>query len=164
MTGEKIVILGIGNLLRGDDGVGVHTVRALGKMALPPGIELVDGGTSPELFEYLDTAEKLVVIDAMDTSDRPGSIYRFRLDDLKNEPKGMASAHDIGLMSLINLSRLTGRRIPETVFIGIQPASLGWGIELSPSIEAKIPIIVRLVMQEIRADLPNEVSIAVEAS
>lgn len=157
------MILGIGNLLMGDEGVGVHTVRALGKMALPAGIELVDGGTSPELLQYLDTAEKLVVIDAMDISDAPGSIYRFRLNDLKTEPKGMASAHDIGLMSLINLSRLTGRRIPETVFIGVQPKTMDWGMELSPDVMAKIPVILRLVMQEVQAGLPDASSIAVEA-
>jgi hydrogenase maturation protease len=163
MTGKKIVILGIGNLLFGDDGVGVHTVRALEKMALPPGTELVDGGTSPELIQYLDTAGKLVVIDAMDTGDKPGSIYRFRLDELKTEPQGMASAHNIGLMSLINLARLTGRHIPETVFIGVQPASMDWGLELSADIAARLPIVTRLVMDEVKAGLPADESIAVEA-
>ncbi len=160
MTDKKIVILGIGNLLRGDDGVGVHAVRALEKMALPPEVEVVDGGTSPELWQHFDTAGKLVVIDAMDTGDKPGSIYRFRLDELKTEPQGMISAHDIGLMSLINMARLSGRKIPETVFIGVQPASLDIGVELSADIAASLPLVTRLVMDEIGA---GQESIALKA-
>jgi hydrogenase maturation protease len=160
MTDKKIVVLGIGNLLRGDDGVGVHAVRALEKMALPPEVEVVDSGTSPELLQHFDTAGKLVVIDAMDTGDKPGSIYRFRLDELKTEPQGMASAHDIGLMSLINLARLSGRKIPETVFIGVQPASLDISLELSADIAASLPAVTRLVMDEVRA---GQESIAIEA-
>ena len=164
MTGTKqIAIVGIGNLLLKDEGAGIHVAHALQKMTLSAGVEVIDGGTSPELLPYIAGASRLIVIDAMETGDEPGSVYRLRLDDLKTGGTGLASAHEISLLSVLEAMRLTGEAIPETVIIGIQPGEIGWGTELSPELKAKIPQIVRLVLKEIGTGQP-EGSLAVTAS
>ena len=146
---KQVAIVGIGNLLLKDEGVGIHVAHALQKVALPPGAEVIDGGTSPELLPYIETAGKLIIIDAMETGDEPGSVYRLRLDDLGTETAGLASVHEINLISVLETMRLMGKVIPETVIIGVQPREIGWGTELSPELEGKIPEIVRIVLREI---------------
>jgi hydrogenase maturation protease len=156
MTGsEQIAIVGIGNLLLKDEGIGIHIAHALQKMTLPSGVEAIDGGTSPELMPYITGAARLVVIDAMETGDEPGSVYRLRLDELNIEAARIASTHEINLIAELKLMRLMGKAMPETTIIGIQPAEISWGTELSPQLEVKIPEIVRLVLREIGADRPE---------
>jgi hydrogenase maturation protease len=97
---------------------------------------------------YIETAIKLIVIDAMETGDKPGAVYRLHLDDLKTRAI-RASAHDINLLSLLDMMKLTGKRLPEIIVIGIQPKEIAWGTELSPEVEEKIPEIIRLILEEI---------------
>lgn len=157
MTGiEQTAIVGIGNLLLKDEGVGIHVVNALQKMALPHNIKLIDGGTSPELMPYITDASRLIVIDAMETGDEPGSVYRLHLDELNIETARMTSTHEINLIAELKLMRLIGQALPETIIIGVQPGDMSLSTELSPQLEAKIPDIVRLVLREIGADQPEE--------
>ena len=149
---SKVTIIGMGNLLLQDEGIGVHVARALQKMPLPYGVEVVDGGTSPELFSYIESTGKLIVIDAMETGDIPGSIYRIRIDDLTTEVAGLNSIHEINLMSILKIMRLLGKGPQETVIIGIQPRDMDCGIELSAEVQEKIPEIKRVVLEEIAID------------
>jgi len=161
MTGtEKIAIVGIGNLLLKDEGGGVHVAHTLQKVALPPGVEVIDGGTSPELMPYIAGAARLIVIDAMETGDEPGSVYRLRLDELDIESARATSTHEINLIAELTLMRLMGEALPETVVIGIQPAEISLSTELSPKLEEKIPEIVRLILKEIGADQPEDIPAA----
>lgn len=136
-------------MLLKDEGIGVHIARALQEMNLPDGVEVVDGGTSPEVYSCIESTEKLIVIDAMETGEIPGSVYRILIDDLTTEVAGLTSIHDVNLISMLKIMRLLDRGPKESVIIGIQPRNMDWGTELSPELQEKIPQIVQIVLKEI---------------
>lgn len=148
---DKTVVLGVGNLLLSDEGIGVHVVNRLLKMALPPGVEVIEGGVDGlGLMSVVTTADRLIVIDAVKGGGPPGSIYRFDPEDIKSYPVfSKVSMHEIGILEVIRLSKLVGP-IPKTTVIGIEPKSLNMGMELSPEIEAKVPKIIELIFDELK--------------
>jgi hydrogenase maturation protease len=148
---KKIVILGVGNILLSDEGVGVHVANELMKLDLPPGVTVVEGGTDGfRLIDIIAEADRLIVIDAVKGGAVPGSIYRFNIDEVKDCPPGFkTSVHQIGILEVINLSSLIGKT-PNTTVIGVEPKSLGMGMELSPEIKAKIPRIIELIKEEVK--------------
>ncbi|PIQ94779.1 MAG: Ni,Fe-hydrogenase maturation factor, partial [Nitrospirae bacterium CG11_big_fil_rev_8_21_14_0_20_41_14] len=147
----KIVILGVGNLLLSDEGVGVHVANELVKLELPPGVTVVEGGTDGfRLINVITEADRLIVVDAVKGGGAPGSIYRFDINEVQNCPSGFkTSVHQIGILEVINLSGLIGKT-PQTTVIGIEPESLEMGMELSPEIKAKIPKIIELIWDELK--------------
>jgi hydrogenase maturation protease len=148
---KKIVILGVGNILLSDEGVGVHVVNELMKLDLPPGVTVVEGGTDGfRLIDIITEADRLIVIDAVKGGAVPGSIYRFNIDEIKDCPPGFkTSVHQIGILEVINLSSLIGKT-PNTTVISVEPKSLGMGMELSPEVKAKIPRIIELIKEEVK--------------
>lgn len=148
---KKIVILGIGNVLLTDEGIGVHVANELMKMELPENVSVVEGGTDGfRLLNVITEADRLIVIDAVKGGGEPGSIYRFNIDDVKNVPSGFkTSVHQIGILEVIDLSSLIGKT-PYTTIIGIEPKSLEMSLDLSQEIKEKIPKIIELVLQEIK--------------
>ncbi|MBM4129081.1 MAG: hydrogenase maturation protease [Nitrospira sp.] len=150
MSPQKICILGVGNLLLSDEGVGVHVANELMKMELPPNVSVVEGGTDGfRLLNVIIEADRLIVVDAVRGGAKPGSIYRFDIDDVRNCPSGFkTSVHQIGILEVIDLSGLIGRT-PKTTVIGIEPKSLKMGMELSPEIKRKIPRIIELIFEEL---------------
>lgn len=151
---SQVTIIGIGNLLLQDDGIGVHVARSLQKTALPDGVNVIDGGTSPEIYSYIESTEKLIVIDAMETGDVPGSVYRIPIEDLTTEVAKFTSIHEINLVSMLKTMRLLGKGPQETVIIGIQPRDMNVSTELSPELQQKIPQIARVVLEEIKSQAP----------
>ncbi len=147
----KIVILGVGNLLLSDEGVGVHVAHELMKMKLPPEVSVIEGGTDGfGLLNIITEADRLIVIDAIRGGAPPGAIYRFNIHDLKNCPKGFKSSiHQIGILEVLHLSELIGKT-PLTTIIGIEPKSLEMGMELSPEIRAKIPRLIEIILNELK--------------
>lgn len=147
---KNITVLGIGNILLSDEGVGVHVVNELSKKTLPENISVVEGGTDGfRLMNIIMEADWLIVIDAVKGGDEPGTIYRFSIDDVKSCPSGFkTSVHQIGILEVIDLSGLIGNT-PQTTIIGIEPKSLEMGLELSPEIREKIPQIIEIVLEEI---------------
>jgi hydrogenase maturation protease len=148
---QKIVILGVGNLLLSDEGVGVHVATELMKMDLPQEVSVVEGGTDGfGLLNIITEADRLIVIDTVKGGGAPGSIYRFNIDKVQSCPSGFKmSVHQIGILEVVNLSGLIGKT-PHTTVIGIEPKSLDIGMELSPEIKAKIPRIIELVLAELK--------------
>ena len=154
--GEKIsppktVVLGVGNILLSDEGVGVHVANELMKLDLPPDVSVIEGGTDGfRLLNIITDADRLIVIDAVKGDASPGSIYRFDIDDVRNCPSGFkTSVHQIGILEVIDLSGLIGKT-PCTTIIGIEPKSLEMGMELSPEIKGKVPKIIKLVLDELK--------------
>jgi len=147
---DKVVILGIGNVLLTDEGIGVHVANELMKKELPSNISVVEGGTDGfRLLNVITEADRLIVIDAVKGGGKPGTIYRFNIEDVKNAPTGFkTSVHQIGILEVIDLSNLIGKT-PKTTIIGIEPKSLEMSLELSPEIKEKIPKIIELVLKEI---------------
>ena len=108
---QKIVILGVGNLLLSDEGVGVHVAHELMKMDLPPEVSVVEGGTDGfRLLNVITEADRVIVIDAVRGGADPGSIYRFDVKDVRSVPPGfMTSVHQVGILEVIELSELIGK-------------------------------------------------------
>jgi hydrogenase maturation protease len=148
-TPSRIVIVGVGNLLLKDEGIGIHAVEALQQIALPPDVRLIDGGTSPDLIAYTRAGDKLIIIDAAKAGGEPGAIYRFLPDDLAAEKGVLTSAHELGVAQNLSLMSLLGNKPSETIIIGIEPKEIDAGLELSPELQRKLPAIVNIVLKEI---------------
>jgi hydrogenase maturation protease len=147
---KKIIVLGIGNLLLSDEGVGVHVANELVKLPLPPEASVIEGGTDGfRLLNVITEADRLIVIDAVRGGGDPGSIYRFDIDEIDTVPSGFkTSVHQIGILEVIDLSGLIGKT-PHTTVIGVEPKSLEMSMELSPEIREKVPRIIELVLEEL---------------
>jgi hydrogenase maturation protease len=148
---KRIVIVGVGNVLLKDEGIGVHVVRALQEMSLAsPGgdVEVVDGGTSPGALDRAEGADKLIIVDAARGGGEPGTIYRFAPDEVSGEPKLLTSLHDLGLLDSLRMMESVGDPPRETVIIGVEPAEVDWGLELTPTLRGKLPDVVRRVVEE----------------
>ncbi len=144
----KTLVVGMGNLLYRDAGVGVHVVQEMERMALPSHIELLDIGTSTmDLISYLNGVEKMIVIDAMKAGGPPGSVYRCKPEDLLPKEEGPISLHEIGLLETLPMAKKMGMEI-DTVVIGVEPEILDWGMELSETVKMKIPALIEAVVKE----------------
>ena len=144
----RIVVIGVGNLLLKDEGIGIHAVQALQELELPPDVKLIDGGTSPDLIAYTRAGDKLIIVDAAKAGGEPGTIYRFKPEDLAEERASLASAHEMGVVENLKLMSLAGNEPGEIVIIGIEPGEIEFGTELSPELRSKVPEIVEVVLKE----------------
>lgn len=145
--------MGTGNLLLKDEGVGIHAVKRLKEIDLPSDVEVLDGGTSGfDLLDEIEGRKRVIVIDAVKAGEKPGTIYRFSGDDVEAKRKALVSLHDIDLADILNLAGILGKR-PQITVIGIEPKCIEeFGLELSPEVEDKIPVIIELVMEEIKKE------------
>jgi hydrogenase maturation protease len=150
----KLLVLGVGNLLLSDEGVGVHVAQELMEMNFPPEVRVVEGGTDGfGLMHVLLEAERVILIDAVKGGGQPGSIYRFEIEDCPPFPDVFkTSVHQISILEVINLSGLIGST-PRTTIIGIEPQCLEMGMKLSPKVARAIPKVIRLVKEEVAASL-----------
>ena len=147
---KPILILGIGNILLKDEGVGVHTAKKMMEMDLPPDVEVMDGGTMGlNLLYYIEGRKKVIVIDTVLVGDPPGTIYRFTDESLVDNKPMLRTAHGIDFSDVIKTSKMLGTKPEEIVFIGIEPESLDEGLELTPTIEKRVPVLIKMVMKEI---------------
>jgi hydrogenase maturation protease len=151
---KRIVILGVGNLLLSDEGIGVHIAQRMMTMDWPPEVQVVEGGTDGfGLVNVIVQADRLILVDAVKGGGQPGSIYRFEIEDCPPYPDFFkTSVHQISILEVINLSSLVGST-PRTTIIGIEPVCLEMGMELSPSIEQKIPRVIQMIQAEVEANL-----------
>lgn len=149
-SARKIVVLGAGNILLRDEGIGVHVIREMEKMDLPPNVELLDGGTlGIDILNLIEGADKLIIVDAVKTEAETGAIFRFRPEDIKTVSKGYkTSLHQIDLFEALKIAKLMDQ-YPESIVIGVQPGKIEWGLELSPELRERIPAIIDVVLEEI---------------
>jgi hydrogenase maturation protease len=146
---KKFLILGVGNIILKDEGVGVHVAHRMQQMSLPSDVEVLDGGIKGlDLVDFIEDREKVVVVDAVKAGAPPGTLFRFTDKDLAGKKGMIRSAHGIDLSDVIAIAAFTGKK-PDIVFLGIEPEDLNVGMELSPLIEKNIPVLINLVMKEI---------------
>jgi hydrogenase maturation protease len=135
----RVLVAGLGNLLLKDDGVGIHAVRAL-QREVPRGVCAVEVGTAVldalHLFEW---ADRILAIDAMQAGDDPGTVYRFGVEDV-GRTSVRASLHEVDLVAALRF--LTTRHRPEIAVLGVEPETIGAGLDLSPSVQAALPRLV----------------------
>jgi len=148
---NRVTVMGVGNDLLSDEGIGVHVIKAMEGQQLPDGVIIVNGWVAGiDLLQEIRNTEQLIIIDAIDAGDRPGTVYRFRAEEVEvliNQHK--TSLHQVDLFETLKLAKFLGS-YPETVIIGIQPRDIVWGTEPSPLLAAMIPQIVDVVIDEIR--------------
>ena len=151
----RVAVIGVGNLLRKDEGIGIHAVKALQEINLSQDVKIVDGGTAPDLIAYTEAGDKLIIIDAAKAGGKPGTIYRFHPQDLTTGSGNLVSAHELGVEQNLKLMALMRNEPSEIVIIGVEPKEIGWGTELSPELQPVIPEIVELVLKEIDMEEPK---------
>lgn len=139
----KITIAGLGNLLMSDDGVGVHAVRVLQEDA-PQDVTIADVGTAPLHAQQLFADSDLVIaIDAVENGGKAGEVYVFNLNELDNPPCN--SLHDLGLAGVLKLMPENQR--PHVIVVGVEPAKIDYGMELSPPVEKAMSLVLKTVRQ-----------------
>ena len=148
---QRLVVIGLGNSLRGDDGVGPRVVEELNRRGLPEGVTALDVGTGGlDLLLVLEGWDRVVVVDAADVGREPGQFVRFTPDQAYlAQAADRFSLHHAGLSEVLALADALGRAMPEMVIFGVQPAEIGWREGLSPAVEAALPALTDAVLEEI---------------
>lgn len=149
--GRDVLVLGLGNPLRGDDGIGPRVIEALEKRGLPDSVETLDAGTGGlDLLRVIEEQDRVVIVDAADVGKQPGQFVRFTPDQvLLSEATERFSFHHAGLAEVFSLTRALGRPLPPVVIFGVQPEDVGWRQGLSPAVEAGLPALIDAVLEEI---------------
>ncbi|MBP2653815.1 MAG: hybD 1 [Firmicutes bacterium] len=148
---EKIIVLGIGNILMQDDGFGVRVIEELGRrLRFPDNVELLDGGTLGfELLSFITGADKLLVVDAINGGGLPGTFYRFAGDEVQAYFQEKVSLHELGIKDVLAVLEMQGENIGEIVVLGVQPESIELGLELTPGVAKTIDKVVAAVITEL---------------
>jgi hydrogenase maturation protease len=154
---KRLLVLGVGNILLMDEGLGVYAVQELAKEQWPDNVEFIDGGTfTQDIFYLFQEYDRLLVLDVVRAGREPGTIYRLTEDDLvKNESQSL-SLHDIDLLDSLRMAEMLGNR-PRLLVIGIEPKTIDWAMELTEPLKEAFPNYLEVVRREIRTIL-NELS------
>jgi len=150
MHSPKIMVMGVGNILLSDEGLGVRFLDELTKLELPENVEILEGGTAGlELVHLIQDVDFLIIVDALNANAEPGALFRFQPGDLQVIPEQYeVSFHQIGIVEVLAMANVLGQA-PQTLIFGIQPKSLEWGLEVSPEILELFPRLSELVIKEI---------------
>jgi len=146
-----IAVLGIGNPLCSDDGIGIRIIQEMYNSGMYKTIDLIDGGTSPDLLSLLDEkVERLIIVDALKGGKKPGSIYRLVITDENIAEESPVSLHGLGVLDSLKMMKRLDLHRPEVIIVGIEPVDISHSLKLSPLLEALIPDIIYAVEKEIR--------------
>lgn len=149
----KTVVLGIGNILLTDEGVGVRVIEALERdYVLPPEVEVIDGGTcGMEMLEQLEDLDGLVVVDCVRCKQPPATPVLLKGDDVPVFFKTKLSPHQVSLSDVLASLEFTDRAPKSIAIVGMQPVSMSLGMELSPEVEARVPDLLAMTLAELAA-------------
>lgn len=149
---RRIGVIGLGNVLMGDDGLGPYTVRTLESgYDLPSGVSVLDLGTpGPELADYLRDFAAIIVVDTLRADGPPGSVRTCRRPEIVSVPTSpRISPHEPGLREALLSTDLTGDGPQEVLLVGVNPEVLAQGTGLSPAVRAALPLVKRIVVDEL---------------
>ncbi len=149
----KTAVLGVGNILLSDEGIGVRAVEALGeRYELPADVEIIDGGTMGlDLLPFIEHKERLLIVDAVNIGEPPGTIAVIEGDDI---PKFLAikmSVHQIGLPEMLSAAKIMGILPREMCLVGIQPKTMETGVLFSDEIENSFERLMKAVTDRLSA-------------
>ncbi|MGO8955141.1 MAG: HyaD/HybD family hydrogenase maturation endopeptidase [Rhodomicrobium sp.] len=149
----RAVVLGVGNILLSDEGIGVHAVNALAaRYDLPPEVEVIDGGTSAmDCLDRIASSDLLLIADCVRSGREPGSLTRLGDSEIKAFFRTKISPHQVGLSDVLATLALHGLAPARTVLIGAEPKSLALGLELTPELAAKLAAMVDALAAELSA-------------
>jgi len=155
------LLLGLGNTLFGDEGLGIWALeRLLERYRLPPEVAALDGGVlGLELLAHVEGATHLLVIDAVQTGRVPGTLVRLEGGDIQAALALKLSMHQVGFQEVLAMSALRGTTPPRLVVWGMEPATLETGLDLSETVAARLDHLVEAVVDELHhwgiAPVPN---------
>lgn len=149
----KFIVLGIGNSLLSDDGVGIHVIRELQHLQdcspqSDENTEFLDGGTLGYLLiDRVADADGLVIIDSANLGETPGAVRVFDGAGIEKylDDNASTSVHEVGLIDLLQMMALNGSQPQRRALVGIQPATIDWGTEMSPAVAASVPLASKAV-------------------
>jgi hydrogenase maturation protease len=150
----RVVVIGVGNTLCSDEGVGVHVVNKLERMMLDSKIEVFDCGTNGfAVLEAMDGADKAIIIDATSSGKEPGTIQLYTMEDLlrmEERTFKLVSLHQFDLLATLKLGEMTSAyRIPrKVVIIGVEAKSTEYSSELSNEVKNAVPRIIEAIVRE----------------
>jgi hydrogenase maturation protease len=156
---DRTIVLGIGNPIMGDDGMGIHVVQDLltrsAILVLPEGnIEILDGGTLGYLLlDHVNALDALIVVDAANIGAEPGELRVFQnrdMDDFLSNNQ-TSSVHEVGLLDLMQMMALMGQTPRQRALVGVQPAVIDWGTELSPAVAPSVAKAAQTVIDVLTA-------------
>lgn len=150
----RVVVLGVGNVLMSDEGVGVHAVEALtNQYSIPDEVEIIDGGTSGmDCLDRIAEADLLLIADCMRSKDKaPGTITRLADDQINAWFQTKISPHQVGLSDVLAACCFHGISPKKVVLVGVQPASFETSMELTPQIAAVLPQLLDRLVEEVAA-------------
>jgi hydrogenase maturation protease len=142
---RPILILGLGNILMRDEGVGVRVVEAMRGMDWPPAVEIMEGGTAGlGLLDTICDRERVIVLDAVQCEGGPGTVVQFRVNPAQagSIPSAPVSLHEVGFVEVLRAARLLNAAPREVIVLGVKPAAVESGLELSPEVVAAIPKVI----------------------
>lgn len=150
----RVVVLGVGNILMSDEGVGVHAVTALAeRYAIPDEVEVIDGGTSGmDCLDRIAEADLLLIADCMRSKDKaPGTITRLADEQINAWFNTRISPHQVGLSDVLAACSFHGISPKKVVLLGVQPASFDTSMELTADVAAVLPQLVARLADEVAA-------------
>lgn len=148
---KRVLILGIGNLIMSDDGIGVRVVLKLQREhRLQDGVDVMDGGTlGLDLLPALEGVSHLILVDAVATGSQPGTVVRLVGDEIPLALETRLSPHQMGLKDLLAVARLMGQMPAELVLIGVQPDSIEMGTELTPAVAKRVGDMLDSILEQL---------------
>ena len=151
-SAPQVVILGVGNVLMSDEGLGVHAVMALEQgYDFPAHVRCVDGGTSTqELLGDLEDLDHLIVLDAVNSNSPPGTMIRLEDAEVPQAFTTKFSPHQVGIADLLAMLTFTGHAPKHVLVLGVEPAVLQLGMTLSPVVATRVPQLVTQVLAELK--------------
>jgi hydrogenase maturation protease len=151
--GCSLLVLGLGNVLLEDDGVGSAAVALLlDRFEAPAGVRVLDGGTlGLSLLPYLDEAETVILVDAVRADARPGSVIRLDGDDVAPAVATRLSPHQVGVSDLLDGARWLDRYPSRVLLLGLIPQSMNLAVGLSPLVRASLSELVDRIVDEAQA-------------
>jgi hydrogenase maturation protease len=156
MDGSPVqtLILGVGNLLMSDEGVGVHVIqRLVADYQLPEEVQVLDGGTlGMDLLYYLEGVENLLLIDAVQARKEPGTLVRLEGEDVPAFMSIKISPHQLGVPDMLAAAKLKGDCYPQRIVLwGVQPELMEIGLDLSPKVGAQVDTIIENILDQLQA-------------
>ena len=148
---SQTLVLGLGNILFQDEGLGVRAAEVLRSVyVLPESVVVLDGGTlGLDLLAYFAAADRILILDAVRSSQSPGSLVRLEGKQIPAALAQKMSMHQVGLQDLMAASTLRGLLPDKVVLWGIEPDTIDWGEDLSPAVSAALPALVQSAVKEL---------------
>ena len=149
---NSIVVLGVGNILLTDEGLGVHVVEDLkANYTFTPQVTLIDGGTmGMELLTYMRGMKKILLIDAINGGKNPGTVYEFPHRELEQYFTDHISVHEVGMQDILRIRAIQENPLEDAIVIGVEPESLEIGFEPSVAVQQALPEVKARVLSVLR--------------